>query len=174
MPTEAATETPEPTVTDTPELTTTPTETPIPTATPTRTPIVTPTATSEVCPLGAYIEMPADFFSPGDLFSVSLKLCNPGAVIQNTPIFCILELYASYWFWPGWVFWHGDPIYEGIHYIRMDVPQGETYVPVISFVWPDTNPAAMDGINFLGVMTDPAITEIIGMWDSATWGFGPA
>jgi hypothetical protein len=122
--------------------------------------------------LGVDLDMPR-YVSPGDPFGVTGYLLNPHESMPDIPVFFILDVLGSYWFWPGWrAYEPGDS--NAIDYMIMDVPPGVTAVAVIpDNTWPDTGSAAMDGLRFYGAMLTASMNEIIGEMAVVTWGFHP-
>lgn len=147
-----------PTHTFTPEPTNTPTHTPT-AAPPTITPTVLPTATptSSIRELGAYISMPEREFVPGDVCGVSIVVANPGnEEYTGRPLFAILDVYGSFYFWPDW----SDFDFEVIDVGPMEERE---YTVIPEFIWPQGVGQA-SGLYFYGAMTNSEITEIFGQW----------
>ena len=158
------TATPSPTFTPVPTLT--PTPSPYPTSTPTpvdQTATPTPTPTPTPLVTGVTITMPTHHFRPGDACYCTVIVTNgePGSLNDN-PLFLILDVYGVLFFGPS--FTHDADWYPG------PWPSGDTRVEAIpAFIWPETGTSAT-GIIWYAALTDPAVTRIIGDWD--TWEFG--
>ncbi len=115
------------------------------------------------CPnLGVSLWMPAQTFYPGDLCAAALTICNPDpTTYQDIPLFVILEVYGSLFFWPS---------FTDFDYREMDIIPGGTTVEVLpEFNWPDHVGTAPD-IHWYAAMTDIDMTELFG--DLAMWTFG--
>ena len=104
---------------------------------------------------------------PGEPFWVTGELWNDVEPMHGVPVFFLLEVYGSFWYWPGWEL-------ERVDYELRDVPVGMTEISVIErFTWPDTGDEAMDNLWFYGAMLNPEMTEILGEYDAVRWGYGP-
>ena len=132
---------------------------PTPTPSPTETP--TPTATPPVT--GVTIDMPSHLFHPDDLCFCKVTVTNAEPdPLTNHPLFVILDAYGVYFFAPS--FTQTPETYSG------PWPAGNSDIEVIpEFAWPDTGTGA-SGLFFYAALTDPAVTHIVGEWD--TWEFG--
>ncbi|GEM_PF-2379012 len=114
--------------------------------------------------LGVAIEMPSDYFTPGDPFSCSVTLCNPGAPMTGIPLFVLLEVMGSYYFAPG---------FSAFDHYTLSVPTGFSQQIVIpEFAWPYTAGEG-SGVSFLSAMTNPGMTELLGQMDTCpfSWGY---
>jgi len=161
--------TPPPTFTPTPSQSATPTRTPTLTATPTTTPVVTASPTVPVTPppegIGVELVLNAAIFLPGDWFHLGLTSWNSTASTQILPLFIILDVYGAYFFWPGWG--------ETVDYETRQMPSGHIVSdwPVLEFTWPATDGAFRD-LKFWAAFTSANMTEIVGVYDNVTWGYG--
>jgi len=155
-----------------------PTATPVPpTATavpPTATPApptataAPPTETPFPYPLGVRIDMP-EMVHPGDDFWVTGYLDNPGDEIPAAPVFFILDVFGSYYFWPSWAHYPPEVDFQYVF-----VPYGTTELTVIAtFSWPDTGSAEATGLYFYGAMLNEDMTAVLGELAVAEWGYGP-
>ncbi len=147
-----------PTFTHTPLPTYTSTTTPTPSS-PTRPPQPTPECES----LGISFEYPSNNFRPGDPFFLTVNICNTFRFpLVDLPLIVILELNGTFWFGPSWSS-------SSDHY-QEEWQAGTSAFPVISeFLWP-SDAGTYFGAIFWGAMTNPAITDIIGVYDR--WEFG--
>lgn len=108
--------------------------------------------------------MPATYYRSGDVFSLDVRVANPGEPRGLKPLFIILDVYGEYWFWPSWK--------QQLDYHWIDLQSGSSTYPVIaSFFWPEGAGSA-DGIVFWGGLTDERITVVIGLIDTIAWGYG--
>ncbi|MBN1356725.1 hypothetical protein JXA40_10735 [bacterium] len=162
--TSTPTETPIP-PTDTPVI---PTDTPVP---PTDTPVpptdtpVPPTDTPSGCDTtGVTIEMPSNFYQPGDECYCNAIVCNAeGTTLDGYPMFVILDVYGLLFFAPSF----GD-----FDYYSETYEEDETIIQVLpSFTWPEGAGSA-SGILWYGAMTNPEITDLFGEFSMFTFGWG--
>lgn len=143
----------------------TPTAT-VPTGAPTNTPLV-PTATPTSAPaceqLGVQIVMPSDLYTPGDLCSCSVLICNPGPDSYfSVPLFVILDVYGSYYFWPS---------FSSYDVKTINVPVGlQSEIVLQEFSWPEGAGEA-ENIAFYAAMTDLGITTLFGAMDEFRFGW---
>ncbi len=146
--------------------TATPTGVP-PTVTPTPEPETpTPTATPLIRPLGAYLEMPKDYYNFGEVCYVKTTVANDTAEsYKDVPLFVLLDCYGIFFWWPSWS--------NDIDYILIDIEPmvEEDYWVVEPFVWPDIDSVASN-IWFYTAMTDKNITKIFGLFDSFEFAWG--
>lgn len=173
-PSDTPTRTPTGTASFTPEPTFTPTEAPSPTTEPTGSPTVEPTESpTAIPPLGVRIELPTLTVHPNETFYVKGYLDNPNASMANVPVFFVLDVYGSYWFWPSWSL-YSPPTNPNFDYDILDIPTGTTIIDVISaFTWPDTGADSVSGIYFYGAMLDSGMTGLRGQMAAVSWGYGP-
>ncbi len=170
------TPTPSPTPTITPTPTRTPLFTPTPTppvspsptrtATPTRSP--TPAPTSNCSVTGTNILMPSTYYRPGDLCYCYVEVCNmEGGRLTGYPLFVVLDVFGAYFFAPS--FSQSMDNYLSL-YPFFDV--GQTDVTVIwEFSWPP-GAGSVNGVQWISGILNPEITEIIGEFDTFTFGWG--
>ncbi len=115
---------------------------------------------------GVLILMPSHEFRPGDICACRVTVCNrTDTEIIGHPLFVILDVYGCLYFAPGFT-------ESPDHYLAQypSYPIGATKVNVIdAFTWPEGAGSA-EGIFWYAALTDPAVTEIFGEWDS--WEFG--
>jgi len=88
---------------------------------------------------------------------------NPGPeTYTGIPLFVILDVYGSLYFWPGFSEFDKKDI---------DVPLGsfdETVLP--EFDWP-AGAGTAEGINWYAAMTNPEMTDLFGEMDIWTFGW---
>ena len=140
-----------------------PTSTPTPTYTPTTGP-GTPTNTPLPCEtLGVTIDMPSDMYLPGSFCSCDVDICNPGPeTYPDTPIFVVLDVFGELYF---------APAFNDYDYYTEDVTPGLHRINVLpTFAWP-AGTGTVSGIYFYAGMTDPAMTELLGTFDSFEFGW---
>lgn len=171
------TRTPTPTITQTPISTETPTRTPSRTPTSSQYPSSTPTmgytSTPTAIPqLGVRIELPTTMAHPQTLFYVKGFLDNPSTPMENVPVFFVLDVYGSYWFWPSWA--HYSDANPVIDYQIHDVDSGSTTLVVLQeFIWPDTGSDTVSNLYFYGAMLNEEMTMLRGQMAAVEWGYGP-
>lgn len=163
-PTRTPTRTPRPTRTPTRTRTPTPTNTPNHSATPTNT--ATPTATP-TCSYGVSIEMPSDFYRPGQPFFCRATVCNPSASpLISYPLFVILEVADTFFFAPSF-----NSTFDCYLSQYSSFPPGTTTVTVIpEFAWPVTKSSNEDA-KFYGAITNPEVSKIEGEMAIVTFGW---
>jgi hypothetical protein len=131
---------------------------------PTPTPTPTPTPPPSCTDTGAKLYMPDHYFTPGSPCSCSVTLCNPtSSAVPNIPLFVVLEVYGSYYFWPGFT---TDMDFQ---IITLDPGESETTI-LPEFPWPNAGTA--DGLVWYAAMTNPTMTELFGSFDSWAFGWG--
>lgn len=139
----------------------TPTPSPSPSgSTPTATP------TSSTCDeLKADIWMPSNFFHPGDVCAVEVRICNPSvATYHDVPLFVILDVYGNYYFAPDFS--------SFAYYTLEDVASGQTTLSILSqFNWPDGAGIA-ENINWYAGMTNKDQTQLFGNYGFFSFGWG--
>ncbi|HPQ39085.1 MAG TPA: fibronectin type III domain-containing protein, partial [bacterium] len=111
--------------------------------------------------VGVRLMMPAHHYKPGDTCYLDAIICNSFQVpVPEARFFAILNAYGEYFFAPGWT--------RELDYWTFGIQPGPQTLHVISpFNWPDGTGSAA-GLQFLGAVTDPDITHIIGqysIWD---------
>ncbi len=151
--------------TSTPQPTYTPTQTPPPTATPqpTYTPEPTTTPTSSVPPLGVDLVLSDDSLHPGDLFSLTAFVSNPGPeTYTDIPLVILLDVYGNYFWHPTWT---QQFTYESL---ELDIEVKD--IQLLEFTWPETGTAA-SGMIFYGALLSETFTEIKGSMDMVTFGW---
>lgn len=113
--------------------------------------------------LGCRIEMPSYDFGSGDTCFCNLVVCNPGSdTYPDTPVFAILDIYGMYLFAPS---------FNAFDCYRRDIIPGEIHIDVLPvFNWPDGAGSAY-GIIWYAAMTNPAMTDLFGEFDSFTFGW---
>ena len=142
-----------------PPATETPTATRTPRSTGTPTPTATPTAA-----IGSYVRlwMPSHYYHGGDPCGLKAEYClSPSDGETGGRLFVALEYSGAYWFAPGWT--SAPDSYAVI----AGGPEELWVIP--QFDWPAQSTDAT-GAQFIGALTDPGITRILGAWD--TWEFG--
>ncbi len=147
----------------------TPTRTPTPTVTPTAecsaTPAPSPTPfTSD---FAVQLEMPAHYFSWGNICRLNAYLYNcSDNELFNVPLVVILDVYGQYWYWNRWT-----PDFD---YNLIRLPPGVSEKEIISsFVWPDMGNDELTGIIFWGAMLNENMNGILGGMDGISqWNFG--
>ncbi len=174
-PTQSATAPPSPTTTGTPTSTGTPTPTPTPAFTSTFTPSETPSpsASPSAAPsrtpspgcssIRASIEMPSEFYRPGDPFELTVAICAADSWIGiDRPLFVILDVYGMYFFAPSF-----SPFDQYNHHFS-EAFSRLTVIP--RFNWP-ADCGSATGIRWYAAFTDPEIMRIEGEWDSMEFGW---
>ncbi|MCD4652592.1 hypothetical protein K8T06_01500 [bacterium] len=139
------------------------------TPTPTSVPTATPTATPYVCiTTGVYVEMPSSIYSFGDICWCNAHVCNDGSIpLIGYPLFVILDVWGEYFFGPDFT---EEPDSYLVFYPSFN--SGETIVEVLApFAWPE-NTGTVEGVRFIGALTNPDVTEIMGDFSIFEFGWG--
>jgi hypothetical protein len=112
---------------------------------------------------GVTITMPAHQYRPGDICYCTVTVTNGDLEpLIDHPMFLILDVYGEIFFAPSFT--------TDFDYYSGPWPAGTTPVDALPvFTWPDTGTSA-SGIVWYAALTDPAVTRIVGEWDS--WEFG--
>ena len=109
------------------------------------------------------IDMPGNLYNPGNTFYLKLTVSHQGEALESIPVFCILDIMGSYYFWPLW----NDFSYE-IRDFTTDFQEIFEVLP--EFKWP-AGAGDIDGVNVYGACTDAGITRILGEFDMVTFGW---
>ncbi|MBN2056050.1 hypothetical protein JW905_14065, partial [bacterium] len=145
-----------------------PTETPFP-YTPTPIP---PSPTPEPTYVtGVELEMPDDFFSPGEeVYLMAYIMSGEPAVMTNVPFVCVLDVGVGvYWFYPGW-----EPYPPTFDYESITLTPGmETKSVLGTFTWPETGNDTFTGAIFLSAMLNEDMTDLFGTMGMVEFGWGP-
>lgn len=113
--------------------------------------------------LGVSIEMPSNYFTPGDAFSCSVKLCNPNQPLTGVPLFVLLDVLGVYYFAPD---------FSAFDYYTLNVPTGfSDQVVIPEFFWPYTAGEGT-GVQWLAAMTNSSMTQLSGEMDTFAFGWG--
>ncbi len=136
-----------------------------PTHTPeyTYTPTPENSATPAPNPLGVKLDLSENSFQPGDLFLLSATLSNPGpAIYADQPFVVLLDAYGIYFWHPDWTQdFSYEPVFLGIDSYQMEI---------LRFQWPD-EPSAGSGILFYSALLEKNLSQILGAWDSVSFGW---
>ncbi len=116
--------------------------------------------------LGVKLEMPSEYYRPGDECYLTAWLGNPGDPIAAVPLFVLLDVEGMFFFWPEW------KMLPDVSYGIVSLLSGTTPVEILPvFQWP-AGVGSASGIRFMGAMTDPAMTELLGTMDIISFGWG--
>ncbi len=153
-----ATRTPTPTPSANHTRTPTPTRTPSPTHSPN--PTITPTPVPTTFTFGIEFDMPSDYFSPGDIFRLTLQRRNPYAEPLTLPVFVVLDVGGNFFFWPSWRRYSFDT-QTGLDYALVQFAQGVFDLDVIPAIeWPSGTGSA-DGLMFWGCVMDTQLQVML-------------
>jgi len=125
----------------------------------------TPTPTPDGCyETGVRINMPSNYFQPGDPFYCKAIICNAeGSEISGKPLFVILAIQGNYYFAPS---------FGSYDSFSMNFPVGDTTVDVLNeFAWP-SGVGTMSDVNWYGALTDSSVTTLFGTLGVYTFGWG--
>ncbi len=113
------------------------------------------------------INMPADFFVPGDIFDCRITFENENIPRRNVPLVLLLDIQGQYWFWDDWT--------QEFDFESIDIPPGESEKIIFNpMEWPQTGNQKMDNLTFHAALLNNAMTAVLSNIDSFTFGFGPA
>ena len=99
--------------------------------------------------------------APGDQFRLSRACFNPNAG-RDVDEFIILDIYANYWYWPGWS--------ETPDWLTWTLTHGvETEEILLEFLWPDVTGTAED-LKFWGAFLEAGTMDLI-IYDMIEWGY---
>ncbi|MBN1295925.1 right-handed parallel beta-helix repeat-containing protein [bacterium] len=114
--------------------------------------------------LGCHIDMPALYFSPGDSFFCNVIIHNPETLIYpDIPVFMILDVAGTLFFAPGFTGFD--------RYTRSIIPGKNTVIVLPPFTWP-AGCGTASGIRWYAGMTNHAMTELFGSFDTVQFGWG--
>jgi hypothetical protein len=110
--------------------------------------------------------MPYPMFHPGDEFYCRASVCNAeGQILEGFPLFIILDVHGVYFFAPSFTG------YDNFLVLYPAFDPGITDVEVLPlFTWPE-GAGSMDGVTFMGALTDPDVTQVFGQMGLFTFGW---
>ncbi len=119
---------------------------------------------------GVRIHLSHNPVTPGDMFSVTGYLDNTGLNgLGSVPVFFILEIFGTYYFWPSWIVLEDD-----IDFQFMDLARGTREITVVhEFQWPQFGSEPVTGLVFYGAMLTDDMQRIRGEMALVMWGFNP-
>lgn len=122
--------------------------------------------------LGVRLYPTSKYLTSGDVFQLTGYLDNPGSLLQEVPVFFLLDIMNTFYFWPSWTAYL-PPEYPSIDFQNFNVPTGSTAISVIpQFTWPALEDIELEGLWFYGAMLNPDMDEILGEIAQIEWGFG--
>ncbi len=122
---------------------------------------VTPTPT--VPPLGVDLILSEDTFQPGDTFTLTAFVSNPGPEIYSEiPLVVLLDVYGNYFWHPTWT--------QPFNFESLELMIGTEDLILLDFIWPETGTSA-SGIRFYAAFLNESFTAIQGNWDMITFGW---
>ena len=91
-------------------------------------------------------------------------MASPGQdTYTDVPLFVILDIYGTLYF---------APTFNDFDFYTMDVSPGEMdYIVLSEFIWPEATGSGE--ATWYAAMTNPEITELVGDFDSWTFGWRP-
>lgn len=137
--------------------------------TPTLTPTIGPSPTQYQCEqTGVTVVMPSSYYRAGDSCWVVALVCNAETVpLTGYPLFCILEVYGSYFFGPSF-----GTEFDNYLAVCPSFEPDTTAITILSqFSWPNGAGSAA-GINWHGALTNPEMTDLYGEMSTFTFGWG--
>ncbi len=113
--------------------------------------------------LGLDLTISHERFQPGDIFTLTAAVSNPGPVLDAQPMAVLMDVFGSYFWHPSW---SGTFEYESIQ-----VNIGTTDHLILDFTWPEVS-GSVDGIRFYGALLSTDFTSILGTFDMVEFGWG--
>ncbi len=109
------------------------------------------------------LDMPAEHYRPGDAFYLKMHLINGGDTLRAVPVFCILDVWGTLYFWPEW---------NEFSYSTRDIHgEADEIIDILpQFLWPEGAGTA-ENILFYGGCTNTQMTDILGSIDSVAFGW---
>ncbi|GEM_PF-6257992 len=148
-------------------MTPSPTTTPIPTWTPAGSPTPGPSHTAEPSPTpggNPYIRLRLNDteFEAGDLFDLECDVGN-GNSVTTADRYIILDVYANYWFYPGWT--------QAVEFTSETMQPGyQDTLSILEFVWPEVEGHA-DSLRFWAAHVDPSQGTLIGDYSMVSFAY---
>lgn len=131
-----------------------------PTPYPTKTPDYTPTPTPAPTPVlwrGVRLICPDTELTGGDQFQLR-AMCMGDSEQAAADLYVILDIYGSYWFYPGWT------VLPGHETIELN-PLSPVDIFILDFTWPDDVSGCADDLKFWGAILDYETGGLIGDYD---------
>jgi len=124
-----------------------------------------PTSTPAVT-LGVKMEISKELFRKDDIFYLNARVSNPGQPMKDIPLFVVLDVLGSLYFWPGWV-----DSQSGFDYQVIDLDTGVRIIPILpAFPWPEIE-GSVSGLSFYGGMTRQDFSRLLGEMDIVSFGY---
>ncbi len=156
-----------PTPTPAATMTPSPTSTPVPTWTPAGSPTPEPSHTAEPSPTpggNPYIRLRLNDtqFEAGELFDLECDVGN-GHAVTTADRYIILDVYANYWFYPGWT--------QAVEFTTETMQPGyQDTLTILEFVWPEVEGHA-DTLRFWAAHVDPSQGALIGDYSMVSFAY---
>ncbi|GEM_PF-6644063 len=116
------------------------------------------------------IRMPSRHISGGMSFVVDLDIRNDGTSQISMPVFFLLELSGSYFFWPSWRLFD-PPDAPFIDYSFCDLPSGTVTIPIFpEFTWPELGLPTTEA-QFLTAITTRNFSSLASDVATISWSF---
>ncbi len=125
---------------------------------------VPPSPTPQTEPVSVMLWMPSNFYYPNDVCSCNVFFENPNQIqYENIPLFVVLEVFGEYYFAPD---------FSEFNYYEIDLTPGTGGFTVVEeFLWPE-NAGSARNIMWFAAFTNYEITDVRGIMDSWTFGWG--
>ncbi len=113
---------------------------------------------------GCTIDMPDDFFQPGDTCYCTTTVCNATTeTYHDIPLFVVLDIYGNYYFAPD---------FTDFTYFVVNLTPGLREVTILKeFTWP-TGAGALSDIYWYAALTDQQVTTTVGNVAVFKFGWG--
>lgn len=130
---------------------------------PTVTPGPTPTPTPEPW-TGVDLVLSGTMFEAGDRFLLDAFFSVPEGP-DSVDLYVGLDILGMYfYFWPSWT--------QDLESITINVPGEQPgHVVILDFIWPSGDFGEMNGLQFVGLLTESYTFNMIGAYDTVTFGY---
>jgi len=103
-----------------------------------------------------------DMFYEGMLFLLELDYLNSAPTDYYADVYLVLDVYGSYWFWPGWT--------QDLDFNSRTLPaQSITTEVIFDFIWP-YYAGNFDDVLIWAAAFKPGTQELFGKYDHVSFG----
>jgi len=123
-----------------------------------------PTAVPSSLDSGIRLNINTQMFHYGDPFRLGMTYWNLTPDQYDVPLFIILDVFGQYWFWPSWS--------STVDFSLYSIRPGTKYIneEVLYFYWAQEHGTAQD-LRFWCALVSTDFSEILGVYNSVTWGY---
>jgi hypothetical protein len=123
---------------------------------------VPPTPTPMPGGIDVTLDLADDWLQPGDQFLLTFTAFNPGAS-ANLDIYCVLEVFGSFYFWPGWT--------QSLDSANWTLATGEEKTEtILDFTWPNVS-GPVNGLKFYGLAANAGTFDVVSNIEIVEWGY---